>query len=158
MFKSIVFNFRDNGITISISIIQWAFEVMNMVLYYSYIFLFHGNSNFMDKFFSLYLISFSMIIQPAFYLNGDFVFRRNWAVKGPIKALKIALFQWLYSSGLIYFVKPYMRHYTTLLIIKSEYLRSFFQFTINFHFPVYPEIRKYIFLNPIFSKFKCHLI
>ena len=99
MSTNIFFNCRDNGITISISIIQWAFEVMNMVLWYSYIFLFHGNSNFMDKFFSLYLISFTMIIQPAFYLNGDFVFRRNWAVKGPIKALKIALFQWLYSLG-----------------------------------------------------------
>ena len=79
--------FRDNGISISISIMQLGIEIINQIIYYSYIFIFHGKSNFLDKLFGLYLIAFTMIIQPAFYLNGDFKFRRNWA-------FKIALFGW----------------------------------------------------------------
>ena len=90
--KIYFFSFRDNGISISISIIQWAIEIINQVIYYCYIFILHGKSNFMDKLFGLYLISFTSIIQPAFYLSGDYEFRRNLATKGPIKALRIALF------------------------------------------------------------------
>ena len=84
--------FRDNGISISISIIQWATEIINQVIYYNYFLIFHGKSNFADKLFGLYTIAFIMIVQPAFYLNGDHKFRMDWATKGPIKALKIALF------------------------------------------------------------------
>lgn len=83
---------RDNGIVISISIIQWVLEMINVVVYYTYIYFLHGISNYGDKFFSLYLITFAMIIQPSFYLNGDSNFRRNLDKKGIFEALKIALF------------------------------------------------------------------
>ena len=55
-------------------------------------FFYDYNSTFMDKIFGLYLITFATIIQPAFYLNGDYKFRQNWAKKGPINAFKIAVF------------------------------------------------------------------
>ncbi len=84
---------RDNGIVISISIIQWAIEIINIVSYYSYILFLHGWSNYLDKFFSIYLISFTMIIQPSFYLNGDQTFRRSLDQKGLWSALKAVIFE-----------------------------------------------------------------
>ena len=84
---------RDNGIVISISIIQWATEVANFVFYYIYMYFLHGLSNYSDKFFALYLITFTMVIQPSFYLGGDFNFRRNLVQHGIFFAVKSVLFQ-----------------------------------------------------------------
>ena len=82
----------DNGIVISISIVQWGLEVLHAIFTTIYFVFFHGISNYADKFFSLYLISFTMIIQPAFYLNGDATFRRKLAQQGFLPALKTVLF------------------------------------------------------------------
>ena len=84
---------QDNGIVISISILQWLIEVINFIYYLSYVHFLHGQSNYMDKFFGLYLITFTMIVQPAFYLNGDKTFRTNVSRHGMFKAIKMALFQ-----------------------------------------------------------------
>ena len=82
---------RDNGISIQISIIQWSIEIVNQIVYVCYVLFLHGNSYFIDRLMGLYVISFTMIIQPAFYLNGDYKFRRNWDKKGPISAIKSAV-------------------------------------------------------------------
>ena len=60
-------------------------------MYVCYVLFLHGNSYFIDRLMGLYVISFTMIIQPAFYLNGDYKFRRNWDKKGPISAIKSAV-------------------------------------------------------------------
>ena len=80
--------FRDNGIVISISIIQWIAELIHNAIFYFYIFLLVGYSNTFDKFFNLYLITIMVIILPSFYLNGEAAFRRNLVVHGPFKAMK----------------------------------------------------------------------
>lgn len=82
---------RDNGIVISISIIQWGIELIHTVSYYLYVYYLHGISNYADKIFSVYLIVFHMIIQPSFYLNGDAEFRRNLSNNGLFSALKTAI-------------------------------------------------------------------
>ena len=82
----------DNGLVISISIIQWTFEVINVFVYLLYIYFIYGYSNFLDKFFTLYLIFFMTVLQPSFYLNGDAAFRRLVANEGLIRAVKWALF------------------------------------------------------------------
>ena len=82
----------DNGIVISISVIQWALEVLHTIFTFSYFIFFHGISNYADKFFGLYLIIFTVIIQPAFYLNGDATFRRKLAQQGFMPALKTIVF------------------------------------------------------------------
>ena len=82
---------RDNGISIQISIVQWGIEIVNQIVYVCFVLFLHGNSYFIDRLMGLYVISFTMIIQPAFYLNGDYKFRRNWDKKGPISAIKSAV-------------------------------------------------------------------
>lgn len=82
---------RDNGISIQISILQWGIEIVNQIVYVCFVLFLHGNSYFIDRLMGLYVISFTMIIQPAFYLNGDYKFRRNWDKKGPISAIKSAV-------------------------------------------------------------------
>ena len=80
--------FRDNGIVISISLIQWIVEFIHMVIYYSYIYMLNGYSNLIDKFFNLYAIVVNVIILPCFYLNGEAAFRRNLVTFGPMRAMK----------------------------------------------------------------------
>ena len=80
--------FRDNGIVISISVIQWIVEVLHMNIFYFYIYMIVGYSNIIDKFFNLYLITITIIILPSFYLKGEAAFRRNLTVNGPFKAMK----------------------------------------------------------------------
>ena len=82
---------RDNGISIQISIIQWSIEIVNQIVYVCFVLFLHGNSYFIDRLMGLYVISFTMIVQPAFYLNGDYKFRRDWDKKGPIRAIKSAV-------------------------------------------------------------------
>lgn len=82
---------RDNGIVISISIIQWILELINFIFYYIYIHFLYGNSNIADKFYSLFVITFTLIIQPGFYLTGDSEFRRNLDQNGLSVAMKEAL-------------------------------------------------------------------
>ena len=48
----------------------------------------------MDKFFSLYMLAFTIIVIPLFYLNGDMRFRTDLAKSGYITALKNAL-KWI---------------------------------------------------------------
>ena len=48
----------------------------------------------MDKFFSLYMLAFTIIVIPLFYLNGDMKFRTDLANSGYITALKNAL-KWI---------------------------------------------------------------
>ena len=59
-----------------------------MNIFYFYMYMIVGCSNFIDKFFNLYLIIISVIILPSFYLKGEAAFRRNLAVNGPFKAMK----------------------------------------------------------------------
>ena len=82
---------RDQGVVISISIVQWSIEMCHLLIYHIYIFLIYGRSNTFDKFFHLYLISFGNIIMPLFYLNGDIRFRTNITNRGIIYALRKAL-------------------------------------------------------------------
>ena len=90
--KSFRIRKRDNGLVISISIIQWGIEVVNTILYYIYVIFLNGISNYADKFFSLYLITFTMIIQPSFYLYGDAEFRRSLVDHGFFVTIKNYLF------------------------------------------------------------------
>lgn len=82
----------DNGIVISISVIQWGIEVLHAIFTTNYFIFLHGISNYADKFFALYLISFNIIIQTAFYLNGDASFRRKLARQEFLPAFKAVLF------------------------------------------------------------------
>ena len=59
----------DNGIVISISVIQWGIEVLHAIFTTNYFIFLHGISNYADKFFALYLISFNIIIQTAFFIK-----------------------------------------------------------------------------------------
>ena len=72
----------------SISVVQWIVEVLQIVIFYFYISMIVGYSNTIDKFFNLYLIIITVIILPSFYLNGEAAFRRNVAVNGAFKAMK----------------------------------------------------------------------
>ena len=51
-----------------------------------------GNSSVLDKFFTLFMTGFTIIVLPAFYLNGDIEFRTDLAENGYFTALKNALF------------------------------------------------------------------
>ena len=72
----------------SISFVQWIVEVLQIIIFYFYIYMIVGYSNTIDKFFNLYLIIITVIILPSFYLKGEAAFRRNLAVNGPFKAMK----------------------------------------------------------------------
>ena len=85
------FHFRDNGIVISISVIQCIVEVVHMNVFYFYSFMLTGYSNVIDQYFNLYMIIITVIILPSFYLNGEAAFRRNLVVYGPFKAMKNAI-------------------------------------------------------------------
>ena len=85
------FLFRDTGIVIQISILQWVVEVFQISVYLFYMFNYRGKSHEMDKFFSLYMLAFTIIVIPLFYLNGDLKFRTDLANSGYITALKNAL-------------------------------------------------------------------
>jgi hypothetical protein len=85
------FIFRDTGIVIQISILQWVVEVFQTSVYLFYMFYYRGKSHEMDKFFSLYMLAFTIIVIPLFYLNGDMRFRTDLAKSGYITALKNAL-------------------------------------------------------------------
>ena len=57
-----------------------------------YVFFVAGHNSDLDKFFTLFMAGFTMIVLPAFYLNGDIEFRTDMAQNGYLKALKNALF------------------------------------------------------------------
>ena len=80
---------RDNGIVISISIVQWLFEWVHICFFHIYVHNFSGTSLLIDNFFDLYNIAALMVIEPCFYLRADETFRRNWATLGPIQAIKL---------------------------------------------------------------------
>ncbi len=82
---------QDNGIVIYISIVQWVIEMINFILYHVYIYFIHGISNFADKFYSLYLMAFILMIQPCFYITGDATFRRKVMEDGIWVAMIYAL-------------------------------------------------------------------
>ena len=84
------FSSRDNGIVISISIVQWLFEYINILFVHLYMHAILGYSPLMDKLFGLYKIGSLMVVEPCFYLKGDETFRRNWANLGFIEAMKQA--------------------------------------------------------------------
>ena len=88
------FIFRDTGIVIQISILQWVVEVFQISVYLFYMFNYRGKSHELDKFFSLYMLAFTIIVIPLFYLNGDLKFRTDLANSGYITALKNAL-KWI---------------------------------------------------------------
>ena len=85
-------SFRDNGIVISISVIQWIVEVLHMTIFYLYSYMKTDYTNIIDQFFNLYAIIITVIILPSFYLNGEAAFRRNLAIYGSFKAMKNAIF------------------------------------------------------------------
>ena len=84
--------FRDNGIVISTSVIQWILEMIHLMIYQTFVYIIHGYSTTSDKFFNLYFFSFVLIIQPIFYLHGDWTFRKNLDQRGLFYALRFALF------------------------------------------------------------------
>ena len=90
--------YRDEGITIRISILQWFVETCNLILYLVYFMFFVGLSPIADKFFNVYLVAFVMIIQPSFYISGDYRFRVNVANHGLFRALQIAFSVWAWAK------------------------------------------------------------
>ena len=84
---------KDNGMVIYVSIVQWALEVINLIIYITYIFFFNGAYRIFDIYFQLYLIAFPVLIHPSFYLTGDIRFRTNLQAKGFWYALKEAIFE-----------------------------------------------------------------
>ena len=85
-------HFRDTGIVINISILQWIVEVAVYIFTFLYLVFVAGNSSVLDKFFTLFMTGFTIIVLPAFYLNGDIEFRTDLAENGYFTALKNALF------------------------------------------------------------------
>ena len=83
--------FRDNGIVISISVVQCSVEFILMITCSFYIYILNGYSKTFDKFFNIYLLIVTVIILPTFYLNGEAAFRRNLVAYGPFRALKNAI-------------------------------------------------------------------
>ena len=83
--------FREHGVIISISICQWALEVVHLFVCQIYLFFVLGQNEILDKIFHLYIGTFSAILQPSFYLMGDKAFRNDLSNKGLISALKTAL-------------------------------------------------------------------
>ena len=83
--------FRDNGIVISISVVQCSVEFIFKITCSFYIYILNGYSKTFDKFFNIYLLIVTVIILPTFYLNGEAAFRRNLVAYGPFRALKNAI-------------------------------------------------------------------
>ena len=77
---------------IKISILQWILEVVVYIFSLVYVFFVAGHNSDLDKFFTLFMAGFTMIVLPAFYLNGDIEFRTDMAQNGYFNALKNALF------------------------------------------------------------------
>ena len=77
---------------IKISILQWILEVAVYIFSLLYVFFVAGRNSDLDKFFTLFMAGFTMIVLPAFYLNGDIEFRTDMAQNGYFNALKNALF------------------------------------------------------------------
>ena len=84
--------FRDMGIVINISILQWIVEVTMYVFSLVFLFFMAGISSDLDKFFALFMSAFTIIVLPAFYLHGDIEFRTDLAQNGYLTALKNVLF------------------------------------------------------------------
>ena len=95
--------FRDNGIVISISVVQCSVECILMITCSFYIYFLNGYSKTFDKFFNIYLSIVTVIILPTFYLNGEAAFRRNLAAYGPFRALKNAIVGKLWMAEEIVF-------------------------------------------------------
>ena len=84
---------RDVGIVIQISILQWVMEIIQNAFYLFYMYHLRGWSHTLDKFFTLYMMAFTIIVIPLFYLNGDIDFRYDLANYGYIRALKNAIWK-----------------------------------------------------------------
>ena len=84
-------HFSDTGIVINISILQWIVEVAAYIFTFLYMVYVAGNSSVLDKFFTLFMTGFTIIVLPAFYLNGDIEFRTDLAENGYFTALKNAI-------------------------------------------------------------------
>ena len=82
---------RDVGIVIQISILQWVMEIIQNAFYLFYMYHLRGRSHTLDKFFTLYMMAFTIIVIPLFYLNGDIDFRYDLANYGYMRALKNAI-------------------------------------------------------------------
>lgn len=63
-----------------------------MILILVFVSFVHGINHIIDKFFNLYVVTFIIIVQPAFYLTGDIEFRTNVANNGYLNAIKKVLF------------------------------------------------------------------
>ena len=84
--------FRDMGIVINISILQWIVEVAMYIFSLVFLFFMAGISSDLDKFFALFMTAFTIIVLPAFYLHGDIEFRTYLTQNGYLTALKNVLF------------------------------------------------------------------
>ena len=62
------------------------------MFYLLYIYFVAGYNSVLDKFFTLYMSGFTLIVLPSFYLNGDIEFRTDLAINGYLTALKNTLF------------------------------------------------------------------
>jgi len=84
---------KDVGIVIQISILQWVMEIIQNAFYLFYMYHLRGWSHTLDKFFTLYMMAFTIIVIPLFYLNGDIDFRYDLANYGYMRALKNAIWK-----------------------------------------------------------------
>ena len=78
---------RDDGIVMSISVLQWTIEMGYYVLYFVYYNIFHGCNIVADKCFIIFNFFVLFVVEPAFYINGDSQFRRKLANEGFFSAL-----------------------------------------------------------------------
>ena len=85
-----LFHFRDNGITIQISIYQIYTKLFMFLILL--IFILIEKTPFISRIFGLINCMIHYVIQPIFYLNGDVNFRQRVLNQGIWKALKKELF------------------------------------------------------------------
>ena len=83
--------YRDNGISIQISVYQLYTEFFRALLILLYII--SGKSSFLSQIMGFFNSTMVYIIQPLFYLHGDVNFRKRVSNHGLCEALKKELFE-----------------------------------------------------------------
>ena len=74
------------------SIWQWILEMVFIIFFNIFVFLFYGKSKIMDRYLLVINIAFSILLN-SFYLLGDRTFQRNYHTKGFTIALCEAFLQ-----------------------------------------------------------------
>ena len=137
--------FRDNGIVISISVVQCSVECILMITCSFYIYFLNGYSKTFDKFFNIYLSIVTVIILPTFYLNGEAAFRRNLAAYGPFRALKNAIVGKLWMAEEIVFCGIMYCNLLNVKFIYSENATNFAESSPHFWLALHRTKVRWIF-------------